>query len=176
MRFMSAEAFIRQYGHVRVLQQLQMMCAPKVIWKHHILNDLESVWWVSVWATHYFNTVDYNGKATVTSQCDWDNFVALFPVFAQDLSRRHTTFRSPYLYYQKHQSRTDVEIHQTMSAWLVRLNDAYSKAEQNIDSTGELVRDDLPVVLANALESVDKITARDLELNPHPQRPILPCF
>lgn len=174
MQFTAIEALYQLYLHRPPTRLRQTRPIP--VWKHNILHDLESAWWVCVWATHYFKPVDDAGRSVRITQEHADGFKALFPVFGQDMGLRRAAVVTPVYHGEKFQFDIDTEIHSSIFAWLVYLHEAYTKSEQSIPDTGEVVPDVFPVVLAQALDVMDDITARDEVLNPYPHRKIEPCF
>lgn len=58
-------------------------------WRHNILHDLDSVWWISIWATFSFIN-----KQTHPSQADKQRFHGLFPVSGSSLANRLAVSRT----------------------------------------------------------------------------------
>lgn len=97
MQFSAIEAWYRIHTHLPLPRDVsQMHLAPTIVWKHSILHDLESAWWVSVWVTHYFRPVDRAERSVQFTQDKAASFKALFSVSGQYLGSRQTAFDVPW--------------------------------------------------------------------------------
>lgn len=83
-------------------------------WRHNIIHDVESVWWLCTWVVHYF----MHAELPVVDHVERQKFRELFPVYGEEVNPRMMAFIQPDLYIDSYQPSTCPDnVHRTVGAW-----------------------------------------------------------
>lgn len=103
-------------------------------WRYNCLHDLESVWWVGVWAAHIFTyELAIPSETSLPLSTDKTKFLSLFPRAGASVTKRSDAFTILHHFKKIYLPSGRMDIAKMLADWKLELIDLYLCAEEPIE-------------------------------------------
>lgn len=143
---MSAEVAKQRYLFVQE-NQAKALLAGAPAWRHNPLHDLDSIWWIAVWAT-----LNFIGPDTQRTDTDTDNFIRLFA----DPKDRDEFLLDPVTACEDVEFSYHQELWQALCQWRAELSALFAEYEAALFRGAEPKTPFLPA-FEMTLATIDKL-------------------